>query len=52
MDVLDGAHDSADKVSGVGLIIVSFGTDAVKELATSAEVENEVEVVRSFEVVV
>jgi len=52
VDVLDGAHDSADKVGGVGLIVVSFGTDAIKELATSTEVEDEVEVVRSFEVVV
>jgi hypothetical protein len=52
VDVLDGAHDGADKVGGVGLIVVSFGTNAIEELATSTEVEDEVEVMRGFEVVV
>jgi len=52
VDVLDSAHDSADKVGGVGLIVVSFGTDAVEELATSTKVEDEVEVMRGFKIVV
>ena len=52
MDVLDSLHDNPDKIGGVGLIVISFGTDAVEELATSTEVEDEVEVMRGFEVVV
>ena len=52
VDVLDGAHDGADEVSGVGLIVISFGTDAIEELATSTEVEDEVEVMCGFEIVV
>lgn len=52
MDVLDSAHDSADKVGGVGLIVVSFGTNAVEELATSTKVEDEVEVMCGFKVIV
>lgn len=52
MDVLDGAHDGPDEVSGVSLGVVHFGTDAVEKLATSAEVEDEVEVVRGFKIVV
>jgi hypothetical protein len=52
VDVLDCLHDSPDKVGGVSLIVISFGTDTVKELATSTEVEDEVEVMRGFEVVV
>jgi len=52
VDVLDGAHDGTDKVGGVALVVVSLGTDAVEELATSAKVEDEVEVVRGLEIVV
>lgn len=52
VDVLDGAHDRTDKVGGVGLIVVSFGTDTVEEFTTSTEVEDEVEVMCGFEVVV
>ena len=52
VDVLDGAHDGTDKVGGVTLVVVSLGTDAVEELATSAKVEDEVEVVRGLEIVV
>ena len=52
VDVLDGVHDSADKVGGVSLGVVYLGTNAVEELATSAEVEDKVEVMRSFKIVV
>jgi hypothetical protein len=52
VDVLDGAHDGTDQAGSVGLIVVSFGTDAVKELATSAEVKDEVEIVGGFKIVV
>ena len=51
VDVLDSGQDGADKVGGVGLVVVSLGTDTVEELATSAEIEDEVEVVCGFEVV-
>lgn len=52
VDVLDGAQDGPDEVSGVGLGVVYFGTDAVEKLATSAEVKDKVEVVRGFKIVV
>ena len=52
VDILDRLHDSPDKVGGVGLVVIPFGTDAIEELATSTEVEDEVEVMRGFEVVV
>ena len=51
VDVLDSLHDSADKIGGVGLIVVSFGTNAVEELATSTKVEDEVKVMRGFKVI-
>jgi hypothetical protein len=52
MDVLDSAHDGADKVGGIGLGVVYLGADAVEKLATGAEVEDEVEIVRGFKIVV
>ena len=52
VDVLDGLHDGPDKAGGVGLVVVSLCTDAVEELAASAEVKDEVEVVGGFEIVV
>jgi len=52
VDVLDGAYNDADKVGGVGLVVVYLSTDAVEKLAASAEVEDKVEVVRGFKIVV
>jgi hypothetical protein len=52
VDMLDGEHDGSNEVGGIGLVVVSLGADAIKELAASTEVEHEVEVVCSLEVVV
>jgi hypothetical protein len=52
VDILDGAHYGPDEVRGVAFVVVPFGTDAVEELATCAKIEDEVEIVRGFEVIV
>jgi hypothetical protein len=48
MDVLHRAEDRAQERGGVGFEIVALGAYPVEELATRAEVEDEVEVVRGL----
>ena len=52
VNILDCAHDGSDKISGIGLKVVSFCANTIKELAASAEIEDEVEIVRRFKIVV
>jgi hypothetical protein len=51
VDVLHRAHDSSNQSRRIGLKVVSLCTDTVKELATSAEIEDEIEIMRCFEVI-
>ena len=46
VDIDDGLEDSADQRGRVGLVIVPFSADAVKQLAARAEIETQVQIVR------
>lgn len=52
VDIFDSLHDGPHKVGGIPLVVVALGAYAIKELATRAEVEDEIEVVCGLKVVV
>lgn len=52
VDVLDGLHDGPDQIRGILFVVVALGAYTIEQLTAGAQVEDKVEVVGGFEVIV